>query len=376
MAYKFLVTTDVNKVNQMAIDHQIIMVDGTVPGWQPRPIDHHFDHHRDGGADVQIDEIGVDLNNFDIQENACFVTTQLDADACVAAAWLIGLTHNTEKTIESRDKLRAIAFDCDHLVVPASLAQYSDFATKCVAAMKSGSDALVEKLVFPTDRKQWTKEMKETFASVAFENGVLDLEAAIEGASLFPGESGEADSYLENLDDQIKVWETNRLILKYRDCLVFDCTNTSGYLDPRVTLRAAKNLGVIGDEAFTVTQRKIMNKIVNDGEFLGYSYTIGVVPLHENIDKVDYVKNKVFVGLTSAELKTNPNHFDTSIVNAGLWEEWLTIEKLNRADWLCSPKIKLGWGGRKTVGGSSWNTPSKLSPQTIIDVILESNNIK
>lgn len=44
MNYKFLVTTDVNRVNEVAENHQIVMVDGTVPGWQARKQDLHFDH--------------------------------------------------------------------------------------------------------------------------------------------------------------------------------------------------------------------------------------------------------------------------------------------------------------------------------------------
>ena len=149
--------------------------------------------------------------------------------------------------------------------------------------------------------------------------------------------------------------------MKYRDVLIFDCTQVEGYLDPR----AAQNLDIVGEEPFTVTRRKI----VKNNEFVGYCNTIGIVPLHINIDQVDYVSNQVFEELTDAELDQNPNHFDNSIIAANLKDEW-EHKNTSTADWLCSPKVKLGWGGRKTVGGSPWNTPSKLSPQKVIDVIL------
>lgn len=76
----------------------------------------------------------------------------------------------------------------------------------------------------------------------------------------------------------------------------------------------------------------------NDGEFLGYSYTLGVVPLHSKLSQIDYVSAGVFDALTEAERAINPNN---------------------------DP-----WGGRKTVGGSGWNTPSKLKPFQVIDIVL------
>ncbi len=50
----YLVTTNADRLPS---DHQIIMVDGTVPDWEAKPGDLHWDHHRPGGADVQMDEI-------------------------------------------------------------------------------------------------------------------------------------------------------------------------------------------------------------------------------------------------------------------------------------------------------------------------------
>lgn len=44
---RYLVTTDHHHIPS---DHQIVMVDGTVPDWTPRPQDLHWDHHRPGGA--------------------------------------------------------------------------------------------------------------------------------------------------------------------------------------------------------------------------------------------------------------------------------------------------------------------------------------
>lgn len=111
---KYLVTT-----KPIASDQPIIMVDGTVHGWTFKPGDRHFDHHKSGGAKVQIDEIPASVAS-SLQGSEIFVTTQVDADACVAAAWCQVGDRITE---EQKRKLRAIAWDCDHLSVPDELTE-------------------------------------------------------------------------------------------------------------------------------------------------------------------------------------------------------------------------------------------------------------
>lgn len=81
----------------------IVMVDGTLPGWSPRPQDIHLDHHQPGGADVQIAEIPEGLFP---AADATFVATQIDADACAAAARIqlltMSLRHNASPGSSSR----------------------------------------------------------------------------------------------------------------------------------------------------------------------------------------------------------------------------------------------------------------------------------
>lgn len=125
----------------------------------------------------------------------------------------------------------------------------------------------------------------------------------------------------------------------------------------------------------TLTQREVYSNDV----FKGYSYTLGVVPLHENVPNIDYCKEQyhgferyqvnlnVFGLLTLAELENDIDHYSASIPKVD-YEDYQDYDILGRLHYLI--RNKLGWGGRKTVGGSSWNTPSKLSPQQIIDKVL------
>lgn len=52
----------------------------------------------------------------------------------------------TEETIT---KLKAIAWDCDHLTVPDALKSYAEFAAKAVGALKNGSEGIAADLGYP-----------------------------------------------------------------------------------------------------------------------------------------------------------------------------------------------------------------------------------
>lgn len=369
---KYLVTTDINTLtNEIAKNPEaiVIMVDGTVPSWTPRANDFHFDHHKDGGADIHLHEIPRGLF---LKEDVLFVTTQVDADAQMASAYL-QLQPFPGILSEQYRKLEAISYCCDHLAVPEYLSDLYEFGEKAVAAQKLDSDAIADGLGLSSVRKDWSKEDKEEFATACFKIGVEQIIDAINGDAPFPGENGEADEYLENIKKGAEEFKASKKILSYKDVLIFNCCEVDGYIDPRIPLLSAKEIA--GEKhPFTVTQRCVVNK----GEFLGYSYTIGIVPLHEKVKEVDYTKN-AFIALTQAELSADWNHFDDAVKAAGKWEDYRKTRDNSlhyaskMAYWLCSEK--LGWGGRKTVGGSPWNTPSKLSPMKVVDIILGCHNM-
>lgn len=325
-ATKYLVTTRLEALPRN--NEPIIMVDGTVPGWKPdNLVDYHFDHHRPGGASVQIDEIPRGLPWY---ENSTFVTTQVDADACVAAAW-VQIAEDCSK--EDERKLQAIAWDCDHLCVPRELSDLADFAAQAVAALKAGGELLAKELGLPADRKTWSVEDKEKYASLAFGRGTQHLIDACKGKRKFPGEEGEAAQYWQQVETDTAMLEKEGRVTQYRGCTIINMKGLGGkYIDPRCALRvvAKENLPMY---PITVTQREIYT----ENQFKGFSYTIGVVPLHPLVERIDYTI-ETFAVLTNAEQISNPNN---------------------------AP-----WGGRKTVGGSGWNSVSNLTPQDVIDLAL------
>lgn len=338
----YLVTTRLEVLEKASNGFQVFMVDGTVPGFAPKNYDYLFDHHRDGGADIQIDEM-PHSKNLEVNKDlgGLIVTTQVDADACVAAAYLqIG----DLISVEILQKLRAIAYDCDHLGVPQSLAKYADFAAQCVAAMKSDSNSLVEELGLSKDRKTWTIEEKEKYASLAFQKGTESLISACKGERKFPGELGEAKEYWEKVEENTQLLLKENRVTFYRNTLLIDYKGLQGkYIDPRCALKAydflRENYGHECEYPITLAQREVYI----ENEFKGYSYTLGCIPLHPQLKDLDYTKG-VFSKLTDAEKEINPN-----------------------AD---------GWGGRKTVGGSGRNTPSQLKPEEVIDIVLESLGVR
>lgn len=325
----YLVTTRKEIVDK--ISTPIIMVDGTVPGWRARPIDVHYDHHRPGGMAIQIDEIPL---GYPIPDDCTLVTTMVDADACVAAAYLLLEKEGVAVKKDSSRRLKAIAYDCDHLAVPEFLADLGKFAAEAVATLKQTSNELVDILGLPEDRKIWSIEQKEVFTSKAFMVGTEWLCDAVKGVRPWPGERGEAVNYWEQVEANTqRIIDESRVIV-YRGCLLFDSKGLGGiYIDPRCWLKAVKNLRISTPHPVTLTQREVFI----DGVNKGFSYTIGVVPLHPRIQEVDYT-TCTFEYLSKLEKTINPNAGE--------------------------------WGGRKTVGGSAWNVPSVLTPQQIIDCIL------
>ena len=341
----YLVTTRLEVLEKASNGFQVFMVDGTVPGFAPKNYDYHFDHHRDGGTDIQIDEM-PSMEDLKIDPNlqGLIVTTQVDADACAASCYLQIPNWGWGLVEDCFDKLRAIAYDCDHLGVPQSLAKYADFAAQCVAAMKSDSNSLVEELGLSKDRKTWTIEEKEKYASLAFQRGTEALIAACKGERKFPGELGEAKEYWEKVEENTALLLDENRVTFYRNTLLIDYKGLQGkYIDPRCALKAYDFLREIcGHECeypITLAQREVYI----ENEFKGYSYTLGCIPLHPQLKDLDYTK-EVFKTLTAAEKEINPN-----------------------AD---------GWGGRKTVGGSGWNTPSQLKPEEVIDIVLKSLGVR
>lgn len=331
----YLVTT---QADRLPTDHQIIMVDGTVPDWQAKPGDLHWDHHRPDGAAVQMDEIPMPEQQTLVEEQAthqppCLVTTMVDADACCAAAW-VQLPREV-LTSETIAKLNAIAWDCDHLMVPDDLQPYSEFAAKAVVALKANSEGIAADLGLPHERKEWADEHWEAYSSEAFRRGTEWLIAAAKGDCSYPGESGEADDYWQQIEaDAQMLIDENRIRFVQTaqgDIAVCDQTSTSHAIDPRSFYHAIPRLhnpsaAHLRPEALTV----------RDHRAGGTQYTLGSIPLHPDQRRLDFTQG-IFDRLTQAEQAKNPESGS--------------------------------WGGRRTVGGSPWNTPSALTVEEIIALL-------
>ncbi|MBD1843281.1 hypothetical protein H6F89_07675 [Cyanobacteria bacterium FACHB-63] len=331
----YLVTT---KADRLPSDYQIIMVDGTVPDWEAKPGDLHWDHHRPNGADVQIDEIPAPKERSLLEEQstdqpACLVTTMVDPDACCAAAWVqLPREVLSDETIA---KLKAIAWDCDHLSVPEELEQYAEFAAKAVVALKHSSEGIAAELGLPSERKDWTEDHWQAYSSESFRRGTEWLIAAANGDRPYPGECGEADDYWQQLEADTRMLIDNHRIQLIKtdrgEIAVCDQTHVGHGIDPRSFYQAIPRLRgastvPLRPEAITVREHR-------SG---GTQYTLGSIPLHPKQHTLDFTQG-TFDRLTAAEQAKDPE--------AG------------------------AWGGRRTVGGSPWNTPSQLTIEEIIALL-------
>lgn len=342
MSYVYIATTDKN----LLPGNPIVMVDGTVPGWEKGEQDLHFDHHRKGGEEIQLWEIP---DNVALPKNAVFVTTQTDADACAAAAWLqlLQMRLDPAEQYEAYATLSAIAYDCDHLGLPADKKwdAYRDFAAKAVAALKEVAKSYVAELGMPSDRKLWTDAAKAAYASYAFQKGTEWLVDACLGKRKFPGEQGEADSYFAEMESQRqRVAENCRL---YKAAAIFDQRSFDGYVDPRLLVEWARenNSSNVTLTVRSGARQPNAAKLIDAGhpETELFSYTLGSVPLHR---------------------KGSPNFSDHDV-----WEVLANLENEVRAQKGLEPP-DTQWGGRDAVGGSSWRDPAIASPEEVIDRVL------
>ena len=311
-------------------------VDGTVPGWRKSPQDLHWDHHRPQGADIQIDEMPVPtkslMEDLAVKLPTCIVTPQLDADACCAAAWF-QLTRSCLKQ-STVDRLRAIAWDCDHLIVPeAKLSQWAEFAAKAVVALKTTGATIVTELQLPKNRHTWSRQQWETYFSEGFKRGTEWLIDAAQGKRPWPGEQGEADNYLKGIErdaslllaqNRIQLLPTPRGIMA-----VGDLRDIGHYVDPK-----SFNQAIISLAALETLRPETL--LLREHKYGGIQYTLGCLPKHPQTQHLDYTAG-IFEHLTQAEIAQDPS--------------------------------SEGWGGRRTVGGSGWNTSSHLSPEEVIALL-------
>lgn len=342
----YLVTT---KVSRIPSGRNVAMIDGTTPGWGWKPGDLHFDHHRVGGAKVQISEIP---DGTQLPENVVLVTTQVDADACVAAAWLqlLGSADfqrmGQDERYEVYERLYAIAYDCDHLAVAPKQQHLAEFAAKAVAALKSTRPALIQELGLPEDSKTWSEDQHHEYAATAFRCGTEWLMAAALGRRPWPGEQGEADEYWQDVEAKtLQLREQQRI--SYCHGIAIADIRGMGYVDSRA-INAAIDLDKLRLPAVLTV------RVPRDGN--GLCYTLGSHPGHRWHDDLDYTTGNGTEGI------------------------WLTLTKLEAIRRGISPILVekawgqpnqselLGfdpWGGRDVVGGSGWNTPSVLLPHEI-----------
>lgn len=321
----------------MLPDRPIVMVDGTVPGWQPTERDLHFDHHRPGGALVQILEIPEHTL---VPEGAVYVTTQVDADACAAAAYLHLLENAPEAAAEAKDQLVAIAYDCDHLGLPAGKEwdRYREFARNAVASLKLQGDAVIKDFGLPLDRKGWDSELKAAYANECFRRGAQWLVNSALGYWDWPGTKGEAKAYWDRVEALRPYVE--RCAYLVGDYAVLDQRSLQQYCDPRLLVEWARQQPGHSNVTLTVRDRRLD---LPDGRSIpAYSYTLGSVPLHED---------------------GSPMFSDR-----GVWSALAAAERAKRAKY-GYPEPSSDWGGRNEVGGSSWNDACVLEPKEVLEVV-------
>lgn len=392
---RFLVT---NEVADIPEDAQIVMVDGTVPGWVIKPGDRHYDHHRAGGPDIQIDDIPDTF--FGLQENACFVTTKLDEDAAAAAAWMILLTMNTHEGLDAdlldRAKLalRSIAYECDHLGLPMlqEFMELPRFARDAVATLKLTRQQLIKERGYPKDTKTWPRKQKVEFESFLFGRNVEWLISAALDKCAWPGQNGETAVYWHQFAEEYEALRASCRM--YKKVGILEVPATFDYVDPRHLIKWVQCQHTHLNITLTVRQRPLKlwrNSLERELVLLpdsiripegintltmpafthatvpAFHYTLGSVPLHP-LGSPNFSDGRNLPEFVpGCELDEAFRLYRP--MNDSVWDVLSSAEKSKRK-WLGFPQVTTFWGGRNTVGGSSLKDSAVLMPEEVIDLVL------
>lgn len=329
---EYIVTTRKEKLESLKDNNNcLIGVDGTVSGCEGL-YDLLFDHHKVGGADIQIHEIPESSYKWHNGNyiNEIIVTTMVDADAICAAYVVMCRLYDIEISTDDWELLEAISYDCDHLAVPSRLSKYADKAAMIVGALKQSSNNLAAEMELPSDREYWSIDQKEVFSSAAFAEGVFLIEELLDGNWDY---ESLAKPYMENLAKITE--EVKERVRLYNGCLLFDARGLGGeYIDPRCWLRAAESLGL--SPVFPITL--VTRDVVINGEWKGLSHTIGCVPFHPELPGLDFTKTMSCLALTLQGAYPLP------------LKKRSVFDALTEAERKVNPDCD-AWGGRKTVGG-------------------------
>ncbi|HEY9657635.1 MAG TPA: hypothetical protein V6C65_04160 [Allocoleopsis sp.] len=442
MTPKYLVT---NTADRVPLTHQIFCVDGKPTGWEPELIDECWDHHQLGGAPIQIDEmpsppdqeehnpsVSTVLAMFSVgYKPPCIVTTYPDADAIVAATWLqltaADLERNWHQTFEgmyaqcqeehgfqkntTQDLLRAIAFDCDHLLVPPQYSHLSRFAANVVAGLKVEgqkiakkfgeyllyvSDAPVQDFTsfklaqkgevwqwqgkpftvedcfisqkgfyillgegnaignpfnecgLPDDRSLWSKRQRDLYGDLSFHLRTEMMIAAVQGHRHFPGTlPGEVNEYWEGVRT-----DADRLLNEPSPMLAADLRlNRVGCIYKSVAFADTTQMGYVDPRAFHLALRQLSG--FRQCGWEAYS----------PVTLTAYNAPDGGIKYTLGSIAAHPHWKNLDFCRDGVFEA------LTQAEQQRNPNFT-SWGGRATVGGSSRTHSSLLSPFEVINITL------
>lgn len=447
------------QVARVPSGYQIFCVDGTPPGWKPGQNDFHWDHHQPGGAEVQIDELPAlgqisliqQFGNFGNEDGPppCILTTLVDADAIVAAAWLqltnkeeiqqwalypdgvqvrrvssryperygfdssIGAMMDaiTEKlppnaTIwETKDLLRAIAHECDHLSASRDLLALRTFAANAVAAIKvekkriranigqiAGTEAFsvgdrvlfgeedtpaqviakdsatlqvqlpdgltltldpaASSVRYPKDYKDLSAAQAAFAENLSFKLCTEWLLRAIRGEEPFPGTTpGSVESFFETLQaDVAEALEVQAVKFlpagegdSQRLYAVIDSRLIPRTIDCRVLYRTSETIfPEICDGKFPQRLSPVTLSVQRNRSG-GTTYTLGSFSSHPEWPELDLHRSGVYQALSEVERQ----------------EAELSGEN----------SVPEGWNGRRSVGGSGFNESSRLAVEQVLAII-------
>ena len=283
------------------------------PGnWKPKTGDYLINNHREGGADVILLEIADSIK---LSDRVCFVTNELNAAVCAAAAWIQVLDRVKADDFPSsaanlsRLQLLLISYQSEAYHIPfvyPSQAEYSDaylFSSRVDAAYYAESEQVRTKLELSADPNLWTQGCEVAHQSMLFERFTEALLQAALGVAYWPGEAKQDRAGVDSYRQQYKL-NMSRFCDRFsafENVAILDARGYDGAINPRHLINWAQQFAPEACMTLTVQDAKLNLidtgsgglKIIRFGDQLltadafnpyhvqlaGFVYRLGFVPM-------------------------------------------------------------------------------------------------
>lgn len=347
------------------------------PGnWKYKTGDYLINNRRSGGPDVILLEIA---NSINLSDRVIFVTNELSASVCAAAALIQLLDRVKVGSFSSsaaelaRLRLLLIAYQSETYQIPfvyASQSEYTEaylFSCRVEAVYHSEAEQIRTELKLSANPNLWTQGSEVVHQSTLFERFTEALLKAALGVAYWPGESKQDRLRIDNYTQQYKlnISKFCDRFSVFENVAIMDARGCDGTINPRHLINWAQQFAPEAYMTLTVQDAKLnLIDAGNDGlKILRFGDRLLTAdPLNPyHVQLAGFVYKLGFVPMTKC-----PHYSDREV-----WHEILFKEYEKRRLLRITNNPQRGWLGRTNYSGHTHYSDSYLVTPSEVTAIMQ-----